>query len=269
MTTRFAIEHTTTYRYASSVSNTVQMLRLTPRSEVHQRTLDWQLFAPGRLEQQFDAFGNSTHMLSLHRPHDVIEVKVRGTVELSTLTNGLISSEEGAIPALAFGVVTPLTQPNQDITTFAHQTVPSGLRDPSDCLLLAATIADRVSYLAGVTEVTSTAAQAFEMQQGVCQDHAHVFLACCRVLNTPARYVSGYVHPGTANYAASHAWVDVWIEGLGWISVDITNRQLTSDKHCRLAVARDYESAAPIRGVRVGGGRESMTVQVQFHNDNQ
>jgi transglutaminase-like putative cysteine protease len=269
MTTRFAIEHTTTYRYASSVSNTVQMLRLTPRSEAHQRTLDWQLYAPGRLEQQVDAFGNATHMLSLHRAHDVIEVKVRGTVELSTLNNGLISSDEGAIPALAFGVVTALTQPNEDITTFAHQAMPRGLRDASDCLILASAIADRVSYLTGVTEVSSTAAQAFEMQQGVCQDHAHVFLACCRVLSIPARYVSGYVHPGTASYAASHAWVDVWIEGLGWISVDVTNRQLTSDKHCRLAVARDYESAAPIRGVRVGGGRESMSVQVQFHNGNQ
>ncbi len=175
MTTRFAIEHTTTYRYSSAVSNTVQILRLTPRSEAHQRTIEWQLHAPGRLQSQVDAFGNMTHMLSLHRAHDVIEVKVHGTVELSPLDNGRIAFDEGGIPALAFGVSTPLTLPNQEIIYFVQQVLPRGLRNPSDCLMLAGAIADRVSYLTGVTEVSSTAAEAFTMQQGVCQDHAHVF----------------------------------------------------------------------------------------------
>ena len=77
----------------------------------------------------------------------------------------------------------------------------------------------------------------------------------------PARYVSGYLYT-TAEHAASHAWADIWLPGAGWTNVDITNRQFASECHCRLAVARDYDSASPVRGVRNGGG-ESMEVTVQ------
>jgi transglutaminase-like putative cysteine protease len=266
---RFSIQHETSYRYTQTVSETVQLLRLTPRAEAHQRIVDWQIDAPARLQRQLDAFGNVTHMMALRRAHDEIVVKVRGVVELSALNNGELGAQYDGIPVLAFGVTTALTQPDEAIMQFVQRSVPRGLRTASDALLLASMIADQVDYLTGVTQVSSTAAQAFALGRGVCQDHAHIFLACCRVLNVPARYVSGYVHPGTAEYAASHAWVDVWLEAPGWVSVDVTNRQLTSDRHCRLAVARDYESAAPIRGVRVGGGQEDMRVSVTFHQSNQ
>ena len=97
--------------------------------------------------------------------------------------------------------------------------------------------------------------------RGVCQDHAHLFLACARALGRPARYVSGYLHT-EAEHMASHAWTDVWWPGQGWVSIDVTNRQYASERHCRLAVARDYEAASPVRGVRTGGGEESMRVDV-------
>ncbi|WP_313387964.1 transglutaminase family protein, partial [Achromobacter aegrifaciens] len=84
----------------------------------------------------------------------------------------------------------------------------------------------------------------------------------------PARYVSGYLYT-TAEHAASHAWADVWLPDVGWTSVDITNRQFASDCHCRLAVARDYDSASPVRGVRSGGGQESMEVSVQVQTSAQ
>ena len=106
------------------------------------------------------------------------------------------------------------------------------------------------------------------MGHGVCQDHAHLFLACVRGLGVPARYVSGYLYT-TAEHAASHACADVWLSGIGWTSVDITNRQFASDCHCRLAVARDYDSASPVRGVRSGGGEESMEVSVQVQTSAQ
>ena len=113
-----------------------------------------------------------------------------------------------------------------------------------------------------MTDVTTAANQVLAMGHGVCQDHAHLFLACARGLGVPARYVSGYLYT-TAEHAASHAWADIWLPGAGWTSVDITNRQFASECHCRLAVARDYDSASPVRGVRNGGGEESMEVTVQ------
>jgi transglutaminase-like putative cysteine protease len=123
-----------------------------------------------------------------------------------------------------------------------------------------------VGYRPGLTEVTSTAAQALTLGNGVCQDHAHLMLACCRARGVPARYVSGYIDPGDVPLSASHAWVDVWLDG-GWVSVDVTHAAFASGKYCRLAVARDYEAAAPVRGSRVGGKEEKMDVDVSVSTE--
>jgi transglutaminase-like putative cysteine protease len=131
-------------------------------------------------------------------------------------------------------------------------------------LELAAHIFGAVEYQSGATSVASTAGDAILLGAGVCQDHAHVFLACCHARGIPARYVSGYIDPESTGHAASHAWVDVWVEDkdyTGWVSIDVTHNRLMSEAYCRLAIGRDYESAAPVRGMRRGGGEETMTVQ--------
>jgi transglutaminase-like putative cysteine protease len=256
------IKHVTRYRYTAQVSYSIQTLHLTPRTDEHQRSLRWHIEAPGELAEQMDAYGNVTHMLTLNRPHDEIELLVTGQVEIDPLQNGLIIGEESRLPVHAFCVPTRLTVADETIRDFCRQAVPQGLRTPDDALALAQAISDHVAYEPGTTDVTTAAAQVLSLGHGVCQDHAHLFLACVRGMGVPARYVSGYLYT-TADHAASHAWADVWLPGMGWCSVDITNRQFASDCHCRLAVARDYDSAAPVRGVRTGGGEESMMVTVQ------
>jgi len=115
----------------------------------------------------------------------------------------------------------------------------------------------------GTTSVEDSAAQAFARGQGVCQDQAHVFIACCRAAGIPARYVSGYLCSVDGSESASHAWVDAWLEdSQGWLSIDVTHLEPMGEKHCRLAVGRDYLDAAPVRGVRRGGGHEVMDVSV-------
>jgi transglutaminase-like putative cysteine protease len=111
----------------------------------------------------------------------------------------------------------------------------------------------------GDTNVSSSAAEAFGMRSGVCQDHAHVFIACCRYLGIPARYVSGYVFsPGHAeSHVASHAWAEAWIVDR-WRSFDVANNRPAGEDHIRLAIGADYFDASPIRGMRAGGGVETM-----------
>lgn len=256
------IKHVTHYRYTSPVSYSIQTLRLTPREDDHQRVLRWHIEAPGDLEKQVDAYGNVTHTLTLNKPHTEIELRVTGQVEISPLVQGLLRREESRLPVHAYCVQTPLTQADDTIHAFVRAALPQGLHTPDDVLRLASAISERVAYEPGTTDVTTPANQVLTLGHGVCQDHAHLFLACVRGLGVPARYVSGYLYTTDA-HAASHAWVDVWLPSIGWISVDITNRQFASDCHCRLAVARDYDSASPVRGVRNGGGDESMTVSVQ------
>ena len=266
---RLAIQHQTTYRYRSLAHYSIQHLRLTPRDEPNQRVLSWHVNGPGRLERFVDAYGNVTHTLVLSRPHDVIDIVVSGTVDVSPLQEGRVAAQHGAsLSPLVFSVPTALTTPEDTVRDFVERHL-TAIDRPSAFLGLAEAISDAVEYETGATEVSSPAAQALALGRGVCQDHAHLFIACCRAMAVPARYVSGYVHPGEDPdpEAASHAWADVWVADEGWISIDISHPAYAGEQHCRLAIGRDYLSAAPVRGVRTGGGEEVLEVKVAVRQD--
>ena len=146
------------------------------------------------------------------------------------------------------------TEPKVKVYLFAraaNQAASAALLDSLESELSAA-IRDKVHYDIVYTDVDSTAEEAAAAGHGVCQDHAHLFLAAARLSGVPSRYVSGYIMPGDTQHAASHAWVDAWFAETGWVSVDVTHAQFAADWHCRIAVGRDYESAGPVRGVRTG-----------------
>jgi transglutaminase-like putative cysteine protease len=266
---RLDIRHETAYRYTAPAHYSIQQLRLTPRAEPRQRVLAWRIDAPGKLQRFVDAYGNVAHTLVLTAPHDAIRVVVTGSVEIEA-PPGAAPADAGAqdLSPLVFAVTTPLTEAEGAVRDFAARYLRKTGR-AEDFLALAESICGAVAYESGITEVTSTAANALAIGRGVCQDHAHLFIACSRALGTPARYVSGYVDPGHDEPAASHAWADVWIGGEGWVSVDVTHRVLARERHCRLAIGRDYLSAAPVRGVRTGGGEESMQVKVAVRAEHQ
>ena len=255
------IRHETQYVYSEPVKRSIQNLRLTPRSELSQRTLHWSITAPGKQKAQIDAHGNVVHLLTLDQPHREIRIVVNGLVETDDHVGSALQ-EQGNLSPLAYLAATSLTRPDDDVVTFAHgQNLRA--RDADSLLKLAGGICERIEYVKGVTDAGSSAAQAFARRKGVCQDHAHVFLACCRSIGIPARYVSGYVYTGKNGDVASHAWVDCWLEDQrGWLGIDITHRSLIGPQHCRLAIGRDYLEACPVRGVRRGGGTEAMKVEV-------
>jgi len=263
---RVSIRHDTVYRYSVPASYTIQVLRKTPRPDAHQRVLFWNLDAPGDLNRSTDAFGNITHTQTITRPHTQIRIAVEGAVETAPLTSGRLPDDTYPMSPLVHRVHTMLTQPDEAIVALAHQTLPKGLTNGVHALALTEAIRSRVKYEPGHTEVTSPAVQALELGRGVCQDHAHLFIACARVLGVPARYVSGYVTPTQPEESASYAWADVWLDN-GWVSIDVSHGDYAGERHCRLAVGRDYDSAAPVRGVRTGGGFESMEVSVSVHSD--
>lgn len=201
-------------------------------------------------------------MLTITGHHDAVHIVVNGEVDVAPLIEGRLTSNDTLSP-LIFTVTTRLTESTEQIRAFAAQ----HLQDNRavDLIQLAQAICHVVSYQSGSTGVTTTADDALQLGQGVCQDHAHLFIACCHTRNIPARYVSGYIDSGSTGYAESHAWVDVWVEEKefsGWLSIDVTHAKFASDAHCRLAIARDYDSAAPVRGIRHGGGEESLDVRV-------
>jgi len=254
------IRHETTYRYDLPVKYSIQTLRLTPRRDAGQRALSWRISSPGRRMEQTDAYGNITHLLTLEEPHREISVVVQGIVDTGSAEP---FADEGPLSPLAYLAPTPLTRPDAELRTFAerHLRTDAPLRDRVE--RLADALHEAIRYRRGVTAVTDDAATVLARGEGVCQDHAHAFVACCRSAGIPARYVSGYLYEPDAPEVASHAWADVWLgDTVGWLAIDTTHRQIAGDRHCRLAVGRDYLDAAPLRGVRQGGGDESMHVAV-------
>ena len=253
------IRHETCYRYQLPVNYSIQHLRLTPRADANQRLRDWRIQMPGRLRAQTDAYGNLAHTMTLDQPHDQIRILVEGWVETDD-AGGAVIEDEGRLPVLAFLQETPLTLPDAALYELVAPML--GERDVQRALIaLMNAIEARVSYQPGATDVTCSAAEALLRGAGVCQDHAHVLVTCARAAGYPARYVSGYLYTGDESHLASHAWADVW-DGQRWLSCDATHRTFTDGRYCRLAVGRDYLDACPVRGMRRGGGGESMTARV-------
>jgi transglutaminase-like putative cysteine protease len=254
------IRHETRYRYEKPVKYSVQSLHLTPRRDTSQRALTWSIAAPGRRLEQVDAHGNISHLLTLEEPHREIQIVVRGVVE-TVDTEG--RQDDGPLSPLAYLSPTPLTAPNDELRAFARDAL-RAVSDPrARALALAEAVFDAVRYKSGASDVQDSAAVAFKSGEGVCQDHAHVYIAAARAIGMPARYVSGYLYTGDADDAASHAWVDIWLgSDLGWQSLDVTHKCPAVRTYCRLAVGRDYLDAAPVRGVRQGGGGEKMEARV-------
>jgi transglutaminase-like putative cysteine protease len=258
------ILHRTAYRYAEPVKYSAQALRLTPRREGQQRVLSWAIHAPGRRIEQVDAHGNVTHLLTLENPHKEIEIIVSGSVEVAV--EGALVPHEGPLSPLAYLASTPLTASDAAIGALAREHLEGKAAMRERLYALAGGIQERVRYQKGSTTVEDTACAALARGKGVCQDQAHVFISACRTAGMPARYVSGYLYDVAGDdggTAASHAWVDVWLsDARAWLGIDVTHGAPTGLHHCRLAVGRDYLDAAPVRGVRRGGGHEKMDVDV-------
>jgi transglutaminase-like putative cysteine protease len=255
------IRHETVYRYGEPVKRSVQNLRLTPRRDPVQRALTWSIAAPGRQHMQIDAYGNVVHLLTFDEPHREIRIVVNGVVE--THEGGGMLPDEGGLSPLTYLANTPLTRADDAIAEFAARRLSATGDRGARLLQLTEAVCDLVQYEKGISDVHDPATLAFARGKGVCQDQAHVFIACCRSAGIPARYVSGYFYAGDASEVASHAWADAWLgPDHGWMSIDVTHRVPAGAKHCRLAVGRDYLDACPVRGVRRGGGAESMEVAV-------
>ena len=256
------IRHETVYTYEDPVSYSIQALKLTPRADPGQRIVTWRVSAPGDRLDQVDPYGNVTHVVTLETPHRELRIVVEGIAEIGDGVGPAVPESDSLSP-LAYLAPTALTRPNLALHDLAVHHL--GRHPPTAHALmdLVAGIRDAVDYVPGITDVKHSAAEALDLGLGVCQDQAHVLVACCRSVGVPARYVSGYFQGGHVGEVASHAWADVWLGSeLGWTSLDVTHAEVAGARHCRLAVGRDYLDAAPVRGVRRGGGRESMAVTV-------
>ena len=256
------IRHQTRYRYDGAGSLAVQRLRLTPASNPAQTVHSWAIDAPGmdNAATYTDGLGNIVHLISQTEPDEELVITASGKVT-TTDTGGVLGTlNEMANPAI-FLRPTALTQSSAEIEALADIVA---LADPLEVAhALMAAIIDQVAYVTASSHAGTSAAEAFAAGTGVCQDHAHIFIAACRRHGIPARYVTGYMQVAGENQAvAHHAWAEANLANLGWVGFDPANQQCPTEHYVRLASGFDAPSAAPIIGTRRGSGPEQLDVDV-------
>ena len=261
---RVAISDETLCRYHGPTNYSIQYLRMTPLSGPTQRVLSWKLSTPGNLRPWTDTYGNAAHVLVLDQPHEEIRITAIGEVEIADAGKALLGDGEPHAPEL-FLRSTRLTEADEAVRRFADGFKPAiagNVRQGLDALM--AGIGRTIEYRPGLTQTSLSAREALNGRVGLSQDHAHLFLSCCRSLGVPARFVAGYLcADGTAPASiASHAWAEAWIDGAGWLSYDVANRMSNAKAHVRMAIGLDSLDAGPLRGVARGGGEFELDVTV-------
>ncbi len=237
-----AIDHSFSLRYMPRPSRVQRLLAceisLTP-------DVAWSL--------QKDGFGNLMQIGTCRAPHDSISFVVSGAVSVDLSRR----QEEDCHPS--FRCPSPLTWCSPELMDFARAHDPGPDRTPLERgIALMEAVNDRIVYTPRSTTVDTTAAQAFALGKGVCQDESHVLIALCRYLGIPARYCCGL----TVGEGATHAWVEVWSGGM-WYGLDPTRRQQVDETYLVIAVGRDYYACPVDRGVLRGGGRQEQTVYMK------
>lgn len=261
---RLAIRHSTHYRFSEPVAHGLQRLRLTPKETQGQRIIEWTMDYAGVREELFYDDQNFNHvtLVSVEDGAREVTITCRGIVETEDKA-GIIGHHAGHLPLWSFLGETALTRPGPRV----KQLLAELAREEREILpalhALSALIRERIAYETGKTHVETTAEEALAAGHGVCQDHAHVFIAAARVLGVPARYVSGYLSmDDRVEQDATHAWAEAWVEGLGWVGFDVSNGISPDPRYVRVATGRDYRDAAPVTGISFGSVAEDLSVNL-------
>lgn len=262
---RLTITHETIYDFAVPVDYGLQQIRLTPKDRPGQRVLDWSMTFEGAKEQTHftDQHANTVTLVSLNSGVSKARIICTGGIDTEDM-QGIVGAHHGFVPLWLFQRSTPLTRGGPKVRGLAK-----GLRAEFDNDLpllhaLSERIREAVAYQAGETSVGTTAEDAVSMGVGVCQDHAHIFVAAARSLGIPARYVSGYLMmDDRPDQDATHAWAEAHIPALGWVGFDVSNGICPDARYVRLATGLDYREAAPMSGVRFGEGAEELEVNIR------
>ncbi|MCC6234993.1 MAG: transglutaminase family protein [Verrucomicrobiales bacterium] len=275
---RLAIEHRTTYRYSEAVSEAYNELRLQPVSDARQECLSFEArVIPGVAMQRYHDFHlNLVDHFFLAEPHR--ELVIEGRSKVRTLASEaepqVAFPRERLSECMRWERCYEFLQRSEYVSLGIDvwrlgQDATAGSSDLwSMALGVMRAVHQGFRYDTAATTVASHLEDVVRLRAGVCQDFAHVMIGMCRSVQIPARYVSGYLYvaPGESlrGDLASHAWVEVFCPGVGWVGMDPTNNRLADPHHVKVAVGRDYADAAPIRGNFKGTAHQEMHVELSI-----
>jgi transglutaminase-like putative cysteine protease len=287
MSCTYQVEHKTRYVYETAVSTSHHIACLEPRELPYQHLQSFELSIdpmPARLVRRVDYFGNVRHQFQLLGPHDQLTVTAAGVIDLyprRARAIGGIGPWESArewfrdpprdamLDVPQYLGPSPQVVIDREIEGFARESFLPGRTVYDGAIELMHRIHSGFTFDPTATTPSTPVANVLAERRGVCQDFAHFQIACLRSLGLAARYVSGYLRtepppgqPRQAGADASHAWVSVFVPGMGWVDLDPTNDTVVDQGHVTIGWGRDYSDVTPLRGVLLGGARHRLLVGV-------
>jgi transglutaminase-like putative cysteine protease len=284
---RYQITHTTRYEYVDAVTLSHNLVRLRPRDHRRQRSLHHELVispTPAVTRERFDYFGNHVVWLSLQEPHTELTITAKSEVQVDLILQPdvkqgsswekvrdtlLAAPDPRTLSARQVTFDSTYARRSPELAEYARPSFPVGQPFLQCVLDLTERVHRDFEFLPGSTRVGTPVLDVLRNRRGVCQDFAHLEMACLRSLGLPARYVSGYIattpppgQPRLKGADSSHAWLSVFEPDFGWIDFDPTNGLMPSDSHITVAWARDYDDLCPVKGILVGGHRQRLKVSV-------
>jgi transglutaminase-like putative cysteine protease len=286
--TRFHVLHETRYEYAATVSLSQKLLHLTPRSFQFQQCESHSiLIAPIASEQtqRQDFFGNQTSYCVVTEPHQNLLVRAESTLTLyprpgqELIANSIpwelvrdgihLLTNPARLEAIKYLYTSTHVIYSEDLAAYARLSFMPGRSVLESAFDLARRIFSEFSFDPQATEISTPLTELLKIKRGVCQDFAHLMIGCLRAIGLPCRYVSGYIltHPAPGKSRligadASHAWVSVYCPSVGWVDFDPTNCCMVNMEHVTLGWGRDFSDVSIIRGVMLGGGAQTLKVNV-------
>lgn len=284
---RYNVKHITEYKYQELVNTAHNRLCLVPLNLAEQKCLASEikiLPIPDETEYRTDFFGNTILFISIYKEHQKLEVISESTVDILPRIQVTLAAKS----PLQWNEVKDVVALRDDYADVAQYLLPSHYvpysvaikKFAEDCFTdgetlwnachsLMKKIFTSLKFTPGFTTINTPVEEVVNSRKGVCQDFAHLMIACLRNMGVPARYVSGYLEtfppPGKKKLVgsdASHAWVAVYFPEIGWVEFDPTNNLLPADNHILVAFGRDYFDVAPLKGIIFSSGNQQVDVKV-------
>lgn len=260
----FTIQHITEYKYDAPVIDSTSMIKIFPVHSDDQNVISQEVIITGdpSLNYFIDYWGNRVATFSILDPHQSIKIDSRIKVHKESIVRKLLKPLP-EILRLDYTLPEPICD-QKEILEIINQVPPNSSQKEivSWCNTY---VYNNFLYEKGITDAYTTLDEILKIKKGVCQDFAHVLIQMLRTLGITSRYVSGYICPnknGMRGEGATHAWVEVWFDELGWYGVDPTNNLWVEDTHIKLSVGRNFNDCSPVKGTFKGIANQSLSVYV-------
>jgi transglutaminase-like putative cysteine protease len=260
---RLYVRHRSEYVFSEPQARLVQLLRVTPIDHHGQSIVSWEIDVDRdvRLRDTRDGYGNRATMLYVDGPIERLAIEVRGEV-LTEDRAGMVTGTVEPLSPLYFLQSTPATKADRAILAFAAEHACHG--EQLACAhALSEAIGSKLTHIAADLALDHSAAACFADGAADAQGMAHILIACARAIGLPARYVAGHIYrPDAIDSHAAHGWAELHVDGYGWIAFDPFEGRCPTENSVRVAIGLDHREAAPLSGLRTGGGGEALAVDV-------